>query len=59
MTRLLILHQHGGVWVDTDTVILRDFRPLVEFVGEFAGQCVLLTSAEFTRGTHMKGKSTC
>lgn len=41
MTRLLILHQFGGVWVDTDTVILRDFRPLVNFVGEFAGKVTL------------------
>lgn len=34
--RMLILHKLGGVWVDTDTVLLRDIRPLFEFTGEFA-----------------------
>ena len=30
--------RYGGVWVDTDTVILRDLRPVVEFFGEFGGR---------------------
>ena len=34
-------YNHGGVWVDTDTVLLRDFRPLVEFLGEFATKVTL------------------
>lgn len=28
----------GGVWVDTDTLMLKDFRPLYEYTGEFATQ---------------------
>lgn len=36
--RTLALYKHGGVWIDTDTIILRDLRPLYEFCGEFATQ---------------------
>jgi hypothetical protein len=38
MFRTLALHKLGGVWVDTDTLILRDLRPLYEYTGEFATQ---------------------
>jgi hypothetical protein len=42
MTRLLLLNAYGGVWVDTDSVLLRDFRPLVAFAGpNFAAQVTL------------------
>lgn len=42
MTRLLLLHAYGGVWVDTDSVLLRDFRPLVDFAGpDFAAKVTL------------------
>lgn len=34
--RVLVCHKYGGIWVDTDTVLLRDLRPLFEFAGEFA-----------------------
>lgn len=39
--RVLILHVHGGVWVDTDSLFLRDVRPLVEFAGEFASKLTM------------------
>jgi WD repeat and SOF domain-containing protein 1 len=38
LLRLLLLHKFGGVWVDTDTILLRDLRPIVEYVGEFGGK---------------------
>jgi hypothetical protein len=38
MFRTLALYTHGGIWVDTDTLLLRDFRPLLEWSGEFATQ---------------------
>lgn len=38
LLRILLLHKFGGVWVDTDTILLRDLRPLVEFFGEFGGK---------------------
>ena len=41
MFRVLVLHQQGGVWVDTDTVFLRDVRPLVEFCGELASKLTM------------------
>lgn len=33
--RLLILEKHGGIWMDVDSVILRDLRPFLELTGEF------------------------
>ena len=39
--RILILHRLGGVWVDTDTLMLRDMRPLIEFAGEFASKLTM------------------
>jgi mannosyltransferase OCH1-like enzyme len=36
LTRILLLNSYGGIWVDTDDVLLRDLRPLIEFAGEFA-----------------------
>jgi hypothetical protein len=41
MFRVLVLHKQGGVWVDTDTVLLRDLRPLVEFCGELASKLTM------------------
>lgn len=41
MVRMMILHKYGGVWVDTDTIILRDLRPLAEWLGEFAAKVTL------------------
>lgn len=38
MFRMLALYKLGGVWIDTDTLILRDMRPLLEYSGEFATQ---------------------
>ena len=39
--RILILHRFGGIWVDTDTLMLRDMRPLIEFAGEFASKLTM------------------
>eukprot|EP00041_Stephanoeca_diplocostata_P023501 m.578799 g.578799 ORF g.578799 m.578799 type:complete len:763 (+) comp22309_c0_seq5:142-2430(+) len=36
LTRILLLNKYGGIWLDTDDVLLRDLRPLFEFSGEFA-----------------------
>ena len=36
-----ILHRFGGIWVDTDSVLLRDTRPLFEFAGEFAAKVTM------------------
>jgi hypothetical protein len=42
LVRLLLLHRYGGVWVDTDSVLLRDLRPLVAFAGpDFAAKVTL------------------
>lgn len=41
MFRTLALHVFGGVWVDTDTLILRDLRPIFEYAGEFATQVAM------------------
>ena len=30
LLRLLALHKYGGVWVDMDIVILRDFKPILD-----------------------------
>ena len=38
LLRLLLLHKYGGVWIDTDTVLLRDLRPALEVFGEFGGK---------------------
>lgn len=37
LTRLLVLYQMGGVWIDFDVLLLRDFSPLLhkEFVHEW------------------------
>ena len=29
MTRILLLREYGGIWLDTDDVLLRDLRYLV------------------------------
>eukprot|EP00040_Diaphanoeca_grandis_P003765 m.25830 g.25830 ORF g.25830 m.25830 type:complete len:718 (+) comp15181_c0_seq2:313-2466(+) len=36
LTRILLLNHFGGIWLDTDDVLLRDLRPMYEFAGEFA-----------------------
>jgi len=36
LTRILLLNFYGGIWLDTDDVLLRDVRPMLEFAGEFA-----------------------
>jgi hypothetical protein len=41
MFRTLALHKMGGVWIDTDTLIMRDMRPLLEYAGEFATQLAI------------------
>jgi hypothetical protein len=41
MFRVLALHKYGGVWVDTDSVLLRDLRPMFEFAGEFASKLTM------------------
>ncbi len=41
LLRLTILHRHGGIWVDTDTILLRDFRPLAAAAGEFASRMTM------------------
>lgn len=38
LLRLILLHKYGGVWVDTDTILLRDLRPIVEYFGAFGGK---------------------
>lgn len=38
MFRTLALYTFGGIWIDTDTLLLRDLRPLLEYAGEFATQ---------------------
>eukprot|EP00041_Stephanoeca_diplocostata_P023288 m.569385 g.569385 ORF g.569385 m.569385 type:complete len:655 (-) comp22259_c0_seq1:642-2606(-) len=38
LLRLVLLHKYGGVWVDTDTILLRDLRPIVEYFGAFGGK---------------------
>ena len=37
LARLLVLYAEGGVYLDTDTLTLRDFAPLLE-LGAFCGQ---------------------
>jgi hypothetical protein len=36
--RLLVLHKHSGIWIDTDTILLRDVTPVWEYGGEFGGK---------------------
>ena len=43
LLRLLLLHRHGGLWIDTDTLLLRDLRPAAEFLGEFGGKFAMNT----------------
>jgi hypothetical protein len=38
MFRTLALYTFGGIWVDTDTLLMRNLRPLLEYSGEFATQ---------------------
>jgi len=30
LVRLILLHNYGGVWLDCDTIVLRDFSPLLD-----------------------------
>lgn len=30
LLRLLVLHKYGGVWIDMDIILLRDFKPLLD-----------------------------
>lgn len=41
MLRLLILYQYGGIWVDTDSIILRNLRSALEYFGEFAAKVTM------------------
>lgn len=41
MFRVLVLHRYGGMWVDTDSVLLRDLRPMFEFAGEMASKLTM------------------
>uniref|UniRef100_A0A7S3F116 Alpha-1,4-N-acetylglucosaminyltransferase n=1 Tax=Haptolina ericina TaxID=156174 RepID=A0A7S3F116_9EUKA len=45
--RLSILHKYGGVYIDADTVLLRDFTPLLgmEFVYNWGNDCTLPNGA--------------
>lgn len=36
--RLVVLHKYGGIWIDTDTILLRDVTPIWEWGGEFGGK---------------------
>ena len=36
--RLLVLHKYGGIWIDTDTILLRDVTAVWEYGGEFGGK---------------------
>ncbi|SCV67193.1 BQ2448_5839 [Microbotryum intermedium] len=36
MARFLLLHQYGGMYVDADTIFLRDWEPLFSWRGSFA-----------------------
>ncbi|SCZ96127.1 BZ3500_MvSof-1268-A1-R1_Chr8-1g10023 [Microbotryum saponariae] len=36
MARFLLLHQYGGMYVDADTIFLRDWEPLFSWRGAFA-----------------------
>ena len=38
LLRLLLLYRFGGVWIDTDTILLQDMRPIVQFLGGFGGR---------------------
>ena len=38
MFRTLALFLYGGIWMDCDTLLMRDLRPLLEYTGEFATQ---------------------
>eukprot|EP00041_Stephanoeca_diplocostata_P024867 m.640383 g.640383 ORF g.640383 m.640383 type:complete len:665 (-) comp22621_c0_seq1:127-2121(-) len=41
MLRLLILHKYGGLWVDTDSIILRNLQNVLEYFGEFAAKVTM------------------
>lgn len=41
LVRILLLNYYGGVWIDTDCVIMRDLRYPVEFLGEFASKVTM------------------
>ena len=30
LLRILILHKYGGVWIDMDVILLRDFKPILD-----------------------------
>jgi hypothetical protein len=36
--RVALLHEHGGVYLDTDTITLRSFEPLAARAGVFVGE---------------------
>ncbi len=55
IVRNLVLFRHGGVWLDNDAVLLRDFLPLIDNVGlqvhVHAMRAVSLIAADFV-GLH-------
>ena len=36
IARIILLNKYGGIWVDSDVILLRDLRPFVETFGDFA-----------------------
>ena len=47
LMRLLLLHNYGGVWVDADVLLLRDFAPILgqQFVYKWGSHCNELNGA--------------
>ena len=47
LMRLLLLHNYGGVWVDADVLLLRDFAPILgqQFLYKWGGHCDELNGA--------------
>lgn len=43
LLRITLLYHFGGIWIDTDTLLLRNIRPFFEFTGEFGGKFAMNT----------------
>jgi hypothetical protein len=51
LLRTLFLHLHGGIYLDTDTIALRPFAPLLTSGGFLAEEHILVDSKAFKRNS--------
>ena len=54
LLRTLFLHLHGGIYLDTDTIALRPFLPLLGSGGFVAEEHILVDSRTYRQGSRLR-----